>query len=99
MVTNAGDRQDDPRAQSERVDALADEVTRLVAQIRPLLAGRPPRVQGVVLAELLAIWLAGHIDPTNREMTARRRAELLAQHRDNVEELVPILAKGMGLPW
>jgi hypothetical protein len=32
-------------------------------------------------------------------MTARRRAELLAHHRDNVEDLVPILAKAMGLPW
>ena len=29
-------------------------------QVFPLLKGHPPEMQGCVLADLLAIWLAGH---------------------------------------
>ena len=32
----------------------------LMELIRPLLAGHPPEVQGSVLADLLAYWLASH---------------------------------------
>ena len=32
----------------------------LVAQIRPLLAGKAPQLQGIVVAELMAIYIAGH---------------------------------------
>lgn len=41
------------------------EATRIVEQIRPLLGGHPPPLQGMVIAELMAIWLAGH-DPAMR---------------------------------
>jgi hypothetical protein len=67
------------------VDPTSEE--RLADQIRPLLA------------ELLATWIAGHVDPTSEELTARLRAEFLAAHINGVEELVPVVAKGMGLPW
>ena len=38
-------------------------VRKLVQRIRPLLAGRAAQMQGAVLADLLAIWIAGHIVP------------------------------------
>jgi hypothetical protein len=80
-------------------EGMAQQVIGLVDQIEPLLAGRPPGVQYAVLAELLAIWLAGHIDPTSEELTAHARAELLTEHVDYVEKMIPVIAKGMGLPW
>jgi hypothetical protein len=100
----AGRRPDSPwghanRPHPESVDHLAIEADHLVTQIRPMLAGRPSAVQGAALAELLAIWITGHIDPRSEELTKDRRAELLAVHLTNVEELLPAIAKGMGLPW
>jgi hypothetical protein len=51
-----------------------DEAYDLVDQIRPLLGGRDPAVQGAVLANLVARWLAnraGH-DTTIQEQTLER---------------------------
>jgi hypothetical protein len=48
----------------------------VVRRIRPHLAGRPPNIQGAVLAELLATWLRGHHAETP-ERTMELRAELL----------------------
>jgi hypothetical protein len=45
-------------------DAL--EVERVVEKIKPLLAGRSPDVQGAILADLLALYIAGH-HPAMRE--------------------------------
>lgn len=36
------------------------DVAPIVKQIRLLLGGKPPELQGAVLADLLAIFLAGH---------------------------------------
>jgi hypothetical protein len=47
-------------------DAKARESQRLVAQIKPLLAGKPPEVQSAALADLLSMWIAGHIAPVGR---------------------------------
>ena len=52
----------------------------IVEAIRPLLAGHPPEVQGAVLADLLAMFLAGH-HPTLRD-------EILTLHVDAVRQLV-----------
>jgi hypothetical protein len=56
------------------------QVFTIVAEIKPLLAGQGPDVQGAVLAELLGLWLAGHRPDT--------RDELLALHLQFVEQLV-----------
>lgn len=53
----------------------------LVQAIRPLLAGKHAAVQGATLADLLAIWLAGH-PPEVRE-------EMLAMHVAEVRNLIP----------
>lgn len=50
------------------------------------LAGRPPGVQGAVLADLVATWLAGHQGPNAEDL----RAELMALHIRLVLDLVPI---------
>jgi hypothetical protein len=53
----------------------------LVERIRPILAGNHPAVQGAAMADLVAIWLAGH--------PAEFREQLLALHVDKVRALVP----------
>jgi hypothetical protein len=63
-------------------------VRHLCAKIGQLLHGHSPQVQGAVLADLLAMWLAGHTagDPiANDEL----RGELLAAHINVVRELIP----------
>jgi len=64
------------------------EVTEIVDRIRPLLAGRDPRVQGAVCADLTAIWLAGH----PKEL----RDDLLAAQIDTIKSLTVINAEIMG---
>jgi hypothetical protein len=51
-------------------------------RVHPILAGHHPAIQGAVLADLLATWLAGH-DPEVREA-------LLEAHVHSVRERVPI---------
>ncbi len=47
---------DKPKSIAEAV-RISDD---LLDQIRPLLAGHSPPMQGILIVELLAIWLAGH---------------------------------------
>ncbi len=71
-------------------------VSLLVAQIKPVLAGQPPEIQGAVLADCLAIWLAGHHVEGDEDATRALRADLLAQHCSIVRHLVTVNAKMMG---
>lgn len=74
--------------------------TRLIMSIadtiRPLLAGHSPEVQSAVLADLLAMWLAGHHVDGDEEATRTMRAELLAVHCFMVRQLTSVNAKIMG---
>jgi hypothetical protein len=72
------------------------EVTAIVDKIRPLLAGREPDIQGAVIADLLALWLAGHHVAGDTDATRKMRAELLAMHCSEVRELITINAKIIG---
>ena len=72
------------------------EVAAIVAQIKPLLAGKSPEVQGAVLADCLAIWLAGHQAAGGAAATRKLRAELLAEHCFAVRHLTSVNAKMMG---
>jgi hypothetical protein len=67
-------------------------VAQLIERIRPLLSGQLAPVQGAVLADLLAAWLAGHIDRSSNSHTAALREELLRHHLATVRALVPINA-------
>jgi len=78
------------------VRTSTNEVVALVDAIRPLLAGKSADVQGAALADLLAIWLAGHHTPGDEGATRELRAELLAMHCSKVRELVPVNARLIG---
>lgn len=62
--------------------ARALEALKLAEEMKPLLAGRHPAVQGAVLAQLTAIWLAGH--------PADAREALLNNQVDTINTLVPL---------
>lgn len=65
-------------------DAIRSQV--LVERIRPMLAGERPEVVGAALADLTAIWLAGHVGPDAEAM----RSEILDMHVAAIRDLVPI---------
>lgn len=74
----------------------AAEVSSIVDAVRWVLRGHSAAVQGAALADLLAIWLAGHDVPGDEDATRTMRAELLALHCGSVRELVPVNAKIIG---
>jgi hypothetical protein len=65
--------------------ANAAVVGTLVNRIRPILHGHDPGIQSAVLADLLAMWLAGHIGADRHGM----REHLLAEHIKLVRDLIP----------
>jgi hypothetical protein len=71
------------------MDLDLDDVRRLVEAIRPILGGKPPPIQGAVLADLLAIWLAGHFAGDDAANAAVRE-ELLTAHIAMVRKLIPV---------
>jgi hypothetical protein len=68
----------------------AKEVFELVAAIRPLLRGKSAQVQGAALADLLAMWLAGHVIQGDPEETKRMRETMLELHLVAVRALIDI---------
>ncbi len=67
----------------------AHDVEAIITAIRPLLAGRPPEVQGAVLADLTATWLASHFS-TDANKTVALREQLLVMHIEFVRRLIPL---------
>lgn len=65
-----------------------DAVVALEQKIMPLLGGQPADIQGAVLADLLSIWLAGHIAPGDPAGTDELREMLLKQHMEFVRRLI-----------
>jgi hypothetical protein len=61
----------------------------LVERIRPLLAGHSPEVQRAVVADLAAIWIAGHRVAGDDEQRAWHN-ELIEMHAKHVRELVDL---------
>lgn len=57
------------------------------------MAGQPSEIQGAALAELLSIWLAGHIIQGDPAKTDALRESLLEMHIGVVRELVPVNAE------
>jgi hypothetical protein len=79
-------------------------VGQIVSAIMPLLEGKPPEVQGAVLADLLAIFLAGHLDLDEigadaKPNTDQIREELLTLHIERVRELTAINEKIILARW
>ena len=69
-------------------EKMADITEETVAKIRPMLAGLGPEVQGAVLADLFAMYLAGHVG-CDAEEVAKIREEVIETWLKTVRELVP----------
>jgi hypothetical protein len=68
----------------------AYEVMELVKAICPLLSGRAAEVQGATLADLLAMWLAGHVNANDPEDSDRIREQALQMHIAGVRALIKL---------
>ena len=55
------------------------EITTTVNAIMPMLKGRSETVQGLILADLVAYFLAGHFVEGDADATRKVRAETLAE--------------------
>jgi hypothetical protein len=71
-------------------DDEAYEVEALSRALAKKLIGRSVAVQGAALADLLAIWLAGHVNLDNPDDSDAIRETLLEAHLVAVRALVPI---------
>jgi hypothetical protein len=76
------------------------DVEELVREIGMILHGKPPEVQSAALADLLAMWLAGHVvfhDDRKIDQKATRevRDDALATFIELVKELIPVNAKSI----
>jgi hypothetical protein len=68
--------------------------TRLAEAIEKLLAGEHPEVQGSILADLTATWLAGH--RTGKRLASEKlREAMLKVQTETIRKLVPINLKIM----
>jgi len=65
-----------------------EEVLELIERISPLLHGNPPGVQGAVLAELVARFVAGHFHEDGKEASAKVRRSVIADFVKLVRGLV-----------
>ena len=75
-------------AEADDPAAFGAEADRLLDLVKPLLAGQSPELQGAVINDLAAIWIAGHRVPGDRGEGDRMREDLLALHAEHVRELV-----------
>jgi hypothetical protein len=69
-----------------------DKVKMLTDRISPILHGHDPEIQGAVLAEVLAKWLAGHVVPGDRVQTILLRGRLFREHMKIVRDLTKLNA-------
>lgn len=74
-----------------------DEAAAIVEAIKPLLAGRRPELQGLVLMDLLVTWLGGFIAPDDPVRTRELRAILLETHVTAVRELLAAKEEAFGV--
>jgi hypothetical protein len=68
----------------------AMESMKLSQKLKRMLEGKPADMQGAILADLLACWLAGHVSPGNDEATEGYRELVLRMHLAAVRELIPV---------
>lgn len=78
-------------------DDDAHRAAALVEQIKPILAGEAPEVQSAVLADLLAMWLAGNVVLGDAAETTRLRADLFDDFVRLVGNLIRLNEQKMGI--
>jgi len=71
-------------------------VTELVERARPVFAKQDSAAVGAALADLTAIWLAGHVVRGEPAETDRLRETLLRLHVDMISRLTAVNAEEMG---
>jgi hypothetical protein len=75
---------------------IFEEAAPVIAGIRPLLAGRDPMVQSLILADLTSQWLAGHMvldkdsGALSRVETDQMREEIFQNYIGLVRNLTPV---------
>jgi hypothetical protein len=62
----------------------------LCEKIAPILGGNDPAVQSAALADLSAMWIAGHFVPNSVSGTKQLRNQLLREHVKLIRDLVPL---------
>jgi hypothetical protein len=70
--------------------AAAVKSQEICAKIAPLLANNEPEVQSAALADLTAMWLAGHFVNNDRAGTHKLRQLLLHEHIKLIQQLIPL---------
>jgi len=65
------------------------DIMRVSDQIKPILAQHDSALQGAVLADLTAFWLAGHLNEDPRQ-TAQIRETLLSGFMQMVRRVLPL---------
>jgi hypothetical protein len=65
-------------------DAYMKDVEAIEERMKALLAGQHPALQGAVLANLIALFIAGHHESM--------RSEMLSLHVATVRDLIPLRA-------
>ena len=73
--------------------AAEEEVWEIIEKVGPMLKGRSAGIQGAVLADLLAMWLAGHWVERSVEETRALRERILRMHVEKVWEMVEVDGK------
>ena len=82
----------------DNVTDKAAEISALSDQMSEILADTPPDVRGAALADLLALWIVGHVDESgNAGRTTRLRERLLKTHVQGVHKLVDFYSRRFGL--
>jgi hypothetical protein len=78
-------------------DEDVEAVLALVSAVKPFFAGKPTEVQGAALADLTAMWVAGHVasDPGKTHACWERT---LALHLEGIWKLIPINYAGIVEP-
>jgi hypothetical protein len=67
----------------------------LVQQIKPLLAGKDAIEVGIALADLTALWIAGHVVINDEAKTLEMRSSLFAAHCAIVRDLTKLNAQDL----
>jgi hypothetical protein len=83
----------------EDADAVAHRATDLADQLAPFfdaLVGKGPDVQGAVLVQLLARYIAGHVVVGSLAQTKRIRELQLELISNAALDLVPVMAHEIG---
>jgi hypothetical protein len=76
----------------------AEAANELAESMRPLLSGKGSMLQGAALAELVAMWLAGHIVDGNAKATDRARRTTLRMFVETVVKLIPVMEREVIAP-